>query len=138
MTKFSPPVVDIASSSGHRRGRRDRRRRKPRAEPGGSGHTADMDVYLSTDRLVLRRFTPRDADALVELDRDPEVMHYITGGVTTSRAESEADVLPAFLGYYARCDRFGFWAALDPHGDFIGWFHLRSYGDTPIDEPELG
>ena len=39
-----------------------------------------MDVYLETERLRLRRFTADDADLLVELDSDPAVMRYITGG----------------------------------------------------------
>jgi len=58
-----------------------------------------MDVFLETERLVLRRFTSDDADLLASLDADPEVMHFVTGGVPTSRAEIEGDFLPAFLGY---------------------------------------
>lgn len=37
------------------------------------------DAFLTTDRLVLRRFTMADEDNLVELDGDPDVMHYIPG-----------------------------------------------------------
>jgi RimJ/RimL family protein N-acetyltransferase len=72
-----------------------------------------MKEFLRTERLVLRRFTADDVDLLVEIDSDPEVMHYVTGGLTTSREEIADDVLPAFLSYYERYDRFGFWAALD-------------------------
>jgi RimJ/RimL family protein N-acetyltransferase len=32
------------------------------------------DVFLETERLVLRRFTDADLDRLAELDGDPEVM----------------------------------------------------------------
>ena len=39
---------------------------------------AVMDVLLETARLVLRPFTGDDADELVELDSDPEVMRYLT------------------------------------------------------------
>ena len=46
------------------------------------------DVLLGTERLVLRRFTDADLDLLVELDGDPEVMRYITGGRPTSRRSS--------------------------------------------------
>jgi RimJ/RimL family protein N-acetyltransferase len=35
-----------------------------------------MQVFLETDRLVLRRFTSADADNLVSLDADPDVMRY--------------------------------------------------------------
>ena len=44
-----------------------------------------MQIFLATDRLVLRRFTIADADNLVSLDADPEVMRFITGGIPTSR-----------------------------------------------------
>jgi len=78
-----------------------------------------------TERLVLRQFTAADVDSLLELDGDPAVMRFITRK-TKSRAEIEAEVLPRFLGYYARYPDFGHWAA-DTRGDgqFIGWFGLR-------------
>ena len=56
-----------------------------------------MQIFLETDRLLLRRFTEADADNLVDLDGDPEVMRFITGGRPTPRDEIENDVLPAFL-----------------------------------------
>lgn len=98
-----------------------------------------MGVWLETQRLVLRRFTAGDVDLLVELDSDPEVMRYITGGVATSREEIADEHLPAFLDYYAQGDRWGFWAAIERRsGAFLGWFHLRPHGGDPDDEPELG
>ena len=98
-----------------------------------------MEEFLRTERLVLRKFTADDVDLLVELDSDPEVMHYVTGGVTTSREEIASDVMPAFLSYYERYDGFGFWAALDrATGKFLGWFHLRPAPDDEPDEVELG
>jgi RimJ/RimL family protein N-acetyltransferase len=99
-----------------------------------------MQVFLATERLVLRRFTADDVDNLVELDGDPEVMRFITGGRTTSRADIQDDFLPAFLGYYDRYPGYGFWAAVERStGDFLGWFHLRPPRDGGIpDEPELG
>jgi RimJ/RimL family protein N-acetyltransferase len=33
-----------------------------------------VDIFLETERLVLRRFTGADLDLLVDLDGDPEVM----------------------------------------------------------------
>jgi RimJ/RimL family protein N-acetyltransferase len=96
-------------------------------------------VFLTTERLRLRRFTEDDVDLLVDLDSDPEVMHYITGGRTTSRQEIIDDYLPAFLGYYTRYAGFGFWATEERATDrFIGWFHLRPPNpDVPLDV-ELG
>jgi RimJ/RimL family protein N-acetyltransferase len=96
-------------------------------------------VLLETGRLTLRQFTPDDVENLVELDGDPEVMRYITGGRPTTREEIEGRELPAFLAYYTRSDGYGFWAAVEKAtGEFIGWFHLRPRADGPADEPELG
>ena len=98
-----------------------------------------MQVFLETDRLVLRRFTADDVDNLVELDSDPAVMHFITGGRPTTRAVIQGDILPAFLGYYERYAGYGFWAVIEKStGDFLGWFHFRPAPDSPPDEPELG
>ena len=52
-----------------------------------------MEVVLETERLLLRRFTLDDVDALVELDSDPEVTRFITNGAATPRAEVEERVL---------------------------------------------
>jgi RimJ/RimL family protein N-acetyltransferase len=96
-------------------------------------------VFLETDRLVLRRFTKADADDLFDLDGDPEVMHFITGGRTTPREEIENDVLPAFLRYYEQGDRYGFWAAIEKStGEFLGWFQFRPREGGDPDEAELG
>lgn len=91
-----------------------------------------MQVFLETPRLLLRPFTADDVEHLVELDGDPEVMHFVTGGRTTPRDEIENDVLPAF-------ERGGFWAAIEKStGHFVGWFHLRSDVGAPPGEVELG
>ena len=98
-----------------------------------------MDVFLETDRLVLRQFTAADLDNLVELDSDPDVMRYITGGRPTPREQVRDEVLPAFLAYYERFAGYGFWAAVEKAtGQFIGWFHLRPPEGANPDEPELG
>jgi RimJ/RimL family protein N-acetyltransferase len=97
------------------------------------------DVFLETERLVLRRFTQDDVDNLVELDSDPDVMQFINGGRPTPREEIETDYLPAFLRYYERFAGYGFWAAVEKStGQFLGWFHFRPEPDAPEDEVELG
>lgn len=98
-----------------------------------------MTTFLETERLVLRRFTSDDVDVLLDLDSDPEVMFWITGGRTTPREEIETDVLPAFLSYYDKYEGYGFWAAIErATGEFVGWFHFRPASGHPVDEPELG
>lgn len=98
-----------------------------------------MGTYLTTQRLRLRELTADDADAIVELDSDPQVVHHITGGRTTPRQEVLDEYLPAWLSQYERTPGFGFWAAeLRDTGEFLGWFHLRAQEGQPPDEPELG
>ena len=98
-----------------------------------------MHVFLETERMILRRFTADDADLLVELDNDPEVMRYLNGGAPVPREEIVDEDLPAFMAYYDRFEGYGFWAAIEKaSGRFLGWFHFRpNEGDDPL-EPELG
>ncbi len=98
-----------------------------------------MDVYLATDRLVLRRFTLDDEQLLIRLDNDADVMLYINAGMPVPREEIVEETLPAFLGYYDHFGGYGFWAAIEKvSGRFIGWFHFRpGEGAGPL-EPELG
>ena len=90
---------------------------------------------LRTARLVLQPFDAGDADLLVDLDGDPEVVHFITGGAPTPRTEVEGEVLPAFLR--ERPGGYGYWKASED-GAFAGFFQLRPRPDAPPDEPELG
>jgi RimJ/RimL family protein N-acetyltransferase len=96
-----------------------------------------MDVFLETERLLLRRLTAADLDNLIELNSDPEVKRYVTSRLTP-REENQED-LNWMLAYYARFPGYGFWAAVEKSsGDFLGWFHFRPESDASLDEPELG
>ena len=94
-----------------------------------------MQVYLETERLVLRRLTADDALNLFELDSDPEVMRYLSGGAPTPRDLIEREILPRFLASYQRFPGYGTWAAAGKSsGDFLGWFGFRpSTEDAPGD-----
>lgn len=98
-----------------------------------------MWIFLATDRLVLRRFTGADLDNLVDLDSDPQVMRFLTGGRPTPRAVIRDETLPRLLSYYERFAGFGFWAAIEKStGDFLGWFELRPSDGGRPDDVELG
>lgn len=98
-----------------------------------------MTVFAETPRLILAEFTADDVDHLLELDSDPAVMHFITGGVPTSRPEIETDVLPALLDYHRRFAGIGFWAVIErASAEFIGWIHFRPRPEDPPDQVELG
>lgn len=98
-----------------------------------------MQIYLETERLVLRRFTEADVDNLFELDSDPQVMRFLTGGKPTPRDVIEHEILPRFLHYYKRFEEFGFWAAIEKStGQFLGWFEFRPLEGGGLDDVELG
>lgn len=97
------------------------------------------DPVATTERLVLRRFTRDDYELLVDLDSDPEVMRYTTGGRPTPRIRVETGVLPAMIRDYTRFPGFGAFAGhAKADGAFVGWFMLRPRIDSPPDEAELG
>jgi RimJ/RimL family protein N-acetyltransferase len=52
-----------------------------------------VHIFLETERLVLRRFTKADVDNLFDLDSDPEVMRFLTGGRPTPRDVIEKETL---------------------------------------------
>jgi RimJ/RimL family protein N-acetyltransferase len=82
-----------------------------------------MHVVLETERLVLRRFTLDDVGNLVDLDGDPAVMRYLTGGKPTERAVIAGE-LARLLRQYDQGGA-GRWAAVERStGAFLGWFAL--------------
>ncbi|MDG4764885.1 GNAT family N-acetyltransferase [Solwaraspora sp. WMMD406] len=93
-------------------------------------------MIAQTNRLLLRRFTADDLSLLVELDSDPEVMRYLTGGRPTPQERIRRDVLPAILRDYLRFPGFGKWAAIErSSGTFVGWFALKP---AVADGPDAG
>lgn len=101
---------------------------------------AAVDTYLQTERVTLRPFGVDDADLLIELDSDPAVMRYLSGGAPTPADEVRDLVLPSVRAGYERWSgAFGLFAAYDrASGAFLGWFCLRPERDGPLDEVELG
>jgi RimJ/RimL family protein N-acetyltransferase len=99
-----------------------------------------MHIVLKTPRLVLRQFTEDDVDNLFNLNSDPEVMRYLTGGRPTPREQIRDQIIPCNLGVYGRLDRLGTWAAESTAtGEFLGWFHFRpGHGSDDITNIELG
>jgi RimJ/RimL family protein N-acetyltransferase len=86
-----------------------------------------VDTYLDTERLALRRFTADDADLLIELDSDPAVMRYLSGGEPTAPEVVRERYVPNILaGYEKWGGELGLFAAHEKDGGaFIGWFILR-------------
>jgi RimJ/RimL family protein N-acetyltransferase len=97
---------------------------------------AGVDDPAPTARLTFRRLTADDVGLLLDLDSDPAVMRYLTGGTPTSLAR-EHEIVARILDEYAR-QVPGRWLAHDrASGRFVGWFGLDS-DTSPPDERELG
>jgi len=96
-------------------------------------------LFLETERVALRRFTEADVDLLFELDGDPDVMRFLSGGKPTPRDVIQHEILPRFLHSYERGEGFGYWAAMEKtSGDFLGWFSFRPPAAAVPNEVELG
>jgi RimJ/RimL family protein N-acetyltransferase len=98
-----------------------------------------MRIIVKTPRLVIRQFTEDDVANLFNLNSDPQVMRYITGGRPTPLEEIRDEIMPVHLGVYSRLDRLGTWAAESAaSGEFLGWFHFRPGPDGDITNVDLG
>jgi RimJ/RimL family protein N-acetyltransferase len=96
-------------------------------------------ILLETDRLRLRRFAESDVDDLTELDGDPRVMRFLTGGKPTPRHTIEQEVLPKIILGYGPLLGCGRWAAIEKEsGRFLGWFALDVPDSGTSDDVELG
>ena len=98
-----------------------------------------MDVILTTPRLAIRQFTEGDVDNLFNLNSDPEVMRYLTGGRPTPREEIRDQIIPFHLGVYrpARPARH-LGGRVRRTGEFLGWFHFRPGPDGDLTNIDLG
>lgn len=86
-----------------------------------------MKTFLETERLILRQFSPDDADNLFELDSDPEVVRFTTNlGQPIEYTVIQNQILPEYLSYYEKYSGYGYWAAIEKSSQaFIGWFFFR-------------
>jgi RimJ/RimL family protein N-acetyltransferase len=94
-----------------------------------------MEKILETDRLIVRKFTEADLDALYRLDSDPDVMKYISNGIPRTYEQTERSI-NNILQYYDSHD-YGIWAIIyKPENKFIGWAGLKDLDNT--DKIEIG
>jgi RimJ/RimL family protein N-acetyltransferase len=98
-----------------------------------------VHIILETPRLTLRQFTADDVGNLFDLNSDPEVMRYLSGGRPTPREQIRDEIIPFHLAVYDRFDRLGTWAAESAAtGEFLGWFHFRAGPHTDVTNVDLG
>ena len=87
-----------------------------------------VKTILETERLLLREMTEDDAEHLVELNRNPNVMRYIPGEPpTNTRADALAVIRERIFPQYAL--GLGRWACIvKASGDFVGWCGVKEVG----------
>lgn len=79
---------------------------------------------IETERLILREIVPSDADAMFELDSDPEVHRYLGNKPVKSKSDI-IEVIDFIRGQY---DAFGIGrqaVVLKQSNKFIGWAGLK-------------
>lgn len=94
-------------------------------------------VHLFTSRLSLRPVDSADADLLIALDADAEVMRYVSGGVPTPPTTITDWVIPRMQAQQREYGT-GMWLLFDVDtADFAGWVQLRTPRHSGTPELEL-
>lgn len=89
----------------------------------------------STERLSFQFMSLDCIDALYEIDQDPEVMKYISGGRPNSKQEIADTLIPRLAKYANQEQGWGLWQVntVDTN-DYIGWVLVRPmdfFSDNP-------
>ncbi|WP_462267287.1 GNAT family N-acetyltransferase [Mucilaginibacter sp.] len=87
-----------------------------------------MKICVETQRLILRELLPEDAEDMLALNSDPEVMRYLGNKPITTLSEAIAaiDVIKAQYEAYG----IGRWAVIEKVSQqFIGWAGLKWHTD---------
>ena len=90
-----------------------------------------MAIVFETPRLVLRRFTLEDAQLLLDLNSDPEVLKYVHEMPLRTEEQSLKILNEIILPQYK--NKLGRWAIhLRDGGSFIGWCGLKRIPETGV------
>lgn len=88
-----------------------------------------MNVYIETERLIIRALLPTDIEGIFALDSDPEVHQYL-GNQPVQTKEQAAEVL-AFIRQQYVTNGIARWAIIDKETqDFIGWTGFKYITDV--------
>ncbi|HEX8369364.1 MAG TPA: GNAT family N-acetyltransferase [Pyrinomonadaceae bacterium] len=84
---------------------------------------------LETERLILRKITPADLDALIETRSEEEVIKYLGG-----RRMQNPEAIAARMRFYMDChEKYGFGMCMmiwKETGEIIGWSGLQPLEET--------
>ena len=97
-------------------------------------------MIIETERLLLRELLPTDAEAMFELDSNPEVHTYL-GNQPITTIEQACEVIANIQQQY-RENGIGRWATIEKStGNFMGWSGLkfiREYENNHIHFYDVG
>lgn len=94
------------------------------------------DLYIETERLLIRPFTLDDIDAAYAMNLDAEVNKYTGDGGIVSREEMERRIKEDVLGDYKKYGFGRLAVALKGENSFIGFTGLKYLADRK--EVDLG
>ena len=97
----------------------------------------------NSERLKFRLMDSQDAQALWQLDQDPQVMKYLNGGKPTSMEQVNSVFIPRMEKYRDDKLGWGIWQVSDKVTDeYLGWVLIRPmafFTDSPnFKDLELG
>jgi len=96
-----------------------------------------MLVIHDSARLNFRLMGQKDAQALWELDQDPEVMHYINGGKPNSIKTINEVFIPRMQAYTNGSKGWGIWQVSNKvTKEYLGWVLVRPM-DFFTDKPNF-
>ena len=94
-----------------------------------------MQIIFETPRLILRRFTQEDAQLILELNSNPEIVKYVHEPTLKTSDQAKKILLDIILPQYEK--NLGRWAIhTKGNMDFIGWCGLKYRPE--LDEIDLG
>ena len=79
-----------------------------------------MTIHIETERLILRRMEPQDADAHIAMMRDPETAAYLS---PTKKPQGRMELWRNFASYLGHWEirGFGFMSVIEKEsGDWVG------------------
>lgn len=83
-----------------------------------------VKIFAETNRLLLREIVLTDAEAIFELDNDPEVHAFL--GNNPIKTMDQAENIVNFIRLQYKENGIGRWAAVEKtSGRFIGWSGLK-------------
>lgn len=83
-----------------------------------------MQIFIETERLLLRELLPSDDNGMFELDSDPDVQRYL--GNKPIKTLEEARQTIAFIRQQYLENGIGRWAVVEKEtNDFVGWAGLK-------------